>query len=165
MVSFATALGAFAMKPMAQFALRLFGFRNVLIWNALCAAAIVALCAAFRPSWPLVAVFVVLLVGGLFRSLHFTTTNTLAYADVPQEKLSAATSFYSTAQQLSQALGVAVAAAVLQVSVAIGGRPVAEMPDFTVGFLVAAALMALSAPLSIRLPADAGEGIVTGRRR
>jgi EmrB/QacA subfamily drug resistance transporter len=165
MVSFATALGAFAMKPMAQFALRLIGFRNVLIWNAVCAALAVAFCAAFRPGWPMVAVFMVLLVGGLFRSLHFTTTNTLAYADVPNEKLSAATSFYSTAQQLSLALGVAVAAAVLQSSVALSGRASAEMPDFSLGFLVAALLMLLSAPLSIRLPADAGEGVVMGRRR
>ncbi len=165
MVSFATALGAFVMKPMAQFALRLFGFRNVLIWNALCAAATVALCATFRPGWPLTAVFVILLVGGLFRSLHFTTTNTLAYADVPHEKLSAATSFYSTAQQLSLALGVAVAAAVLQMSIAISGRSAAVVSDFSLGFLVAALLMALSAPLSIRLPQDAGEGIVTGRRK
>ena len=165
MVSFATALGALTMKPMARFALRAFGFRNVLIWNAIVAAATVAFCAAFRPGWPLTAVFMVLLVGGLFRSLHFTSTNTLAYADVPHEKLSAATSFYSTVQQLSLALGVAVAAAVLQASVAFSGRVMAEMPDFSVGFLTAALLMALSAPLSIGLPHDAGEGIVAGRRK
>nr|WP_237182132.1 DHA2 family efflux MFS transporter permease subunit [Roseomonas marmotae] len=165
MVSFGTALGAFVMKPMAQTALRWFGFRNVLIWNALLAASAVALCAAFRPGWPMAAIFVVLLVGGLFRSLHFTTTNTLAYADVPQPKLSAATSFYGTAQQLSSALGVAVAAAVVQVSVSVAGRESPAMPDFSAGFLMGALLMALSAPLCWRLPPEAGEGIVTGRRR
>lgn len=165
MVSFATALGAFAMKPMAQFALRRFGFRNVMIWNAVCAALTVAACAAFRPGWPMAAVFVVLLLGGLFRSLHFTTLNTLAYADVPQEKLSAATSLYSTAQQLPLALGVVVASASLQVSMAFAGRDAAAMPDFTAAFLVGALLTLLAAPLSVSLPRDAGEGIVSGRRR
>lgn len=165
MVSFATALGAFAMKPMAQFALRRFGFRNVMIWNAVCAALTVAACAAFRPGWPMAAVFVVLLLGGLFRSLHFTTLNTLAYADVPQEKLSAATSLYSTAQQLPLALGVVVASASLQVSMAYAGREAAAMPDFTAAFLVGALLTLLAAPLSLSLPKDAGEGIVSGRRR
>ncbi|EFH09859.1 MFS transporter [Teichococcus cervicalis] len=160
MVSFATALGAFAMKPMAQFALRRFGFRNVLIWNALLGALAIAACGAFRPGWPMAAIFVVLMVGGLFRSLHFTTLNTLAYADVPHEKLSAATSLYSTAQQLPLALGVAVASAVLQASVAIAGREAAAMPDFTAAFLVGALLTAAAAPLSLRLPPDAGEGIV-----
>ncbi|ONG58977.1 MFS transporter [Pseudoroseomonas deserti] len=160
MVSFATALGAFAMKPMAKFALRRFGFRNVLIWNAVCAALTIAACGAFRPGWPMAAVFVVLLLGGLFRSLHFTTLNTLAYADVPQEKLSAATSLYSTAQQLPLALGVVVASAALQLSVAAGGRAVAAMPDFTAAFLTGALLTLLAAPLAMRLPKEAGEGIV-----
>ncbi|MFC7610048.1 MFS transporter [Teichococcus aestuarii] len=158
MVSFATALGAFAMKPMAQFALRRFGFRNVMIWNAVCAALTIAACAAFRPGWPMAAVFVVLLLGGLFRSLHFTTLNTLAYADVPQEKLSAATSLYSTAQQLPLALGVVVASASLQVSMAFAGRDAAAMPDFTAAFLVGALLTLLAAPLSVSLPRDAGRG-------
>ncbi|WP_200845300.1 MFS transporter [Roseomonas sp. 18066] len=160
MVSFATALGAFAMKPMAKFALRRFGFRNVLIWNAVCAALTIAACGAFRPGWPMTAVFLVLLMGGLFRSLHFTTLNTLAYADVPQDKLSAATSLYSTAQQLPLALGVVVASAALQISVAMGGREVAAMPDFTAAFLTGALLSLLAAPLALRLPKDAGEGIV-----
>ena len=164
MVSFATALGAFAMKPMAKFALGRFGFRNVLVWNGVGAALSIAACATFRPGWPMAAVFVVLLMGGLFRSLHFTTLNTLAYADVPQEKLSAATSLYSTAQQLPQALGVAVAAAVLQTSVALGGREAAAMPDFTAGFLAGAFLALLASPLAARLPKDVGEGIVSGRR-
>lgn len=165
LISFATALGAFVMKPMAQFALRLIGFRNVLVWNAVASAVMVGACAAFRPGWPVAALFMVLLVGGLFRSLHFTTTNTLAYAEVPHPKLSAATSFYSTAQQLSTALGVAVAAAVLQASVSFGGRASPAPVDFSAGFLIGAALMLVSAPLAWKLPPEAGEGIVTGRRR
>ena len=167
MVSFATALGAFAMKPLARIALGQFGFRNVMIWNAVLTALSIAACAAFRPGWPMAAVFMVLMLGGLFRSLHFTALNTLAYADVPQEKLSAATSLYSTAQQLPLALGVAVASATLQVSVALGGREMAAMPDFSAGFLMGGFLTLLAAPLAASLPKDAGEGIVAapGKRK
>jgi EmrB/QacA subfamily drug resistance transporter len=165
MISFATALGAFAMKPMAQTALRWVGFRNVLVWNAVIAGLLVMACAAFRPGWPIPVIFAVLLVGGLFRSLHFTTTNTLAYADVPQPKLSAATSFYGTAQQLPGAVGVALAAAALQASVALAERPAATMADFSVGFLLGGLLMLISGPMSMRLPPEAGEGVVAGRRR
>ena len=164
MITFSGALGALTMKPLAKFALRRFGFRKVLVWNALLAALSVAACAAFRPAWPTMAIFVVLLLGGLCRSLQFTAMNTLAYAEVPQEKLSAATSLYSTAQQLPQAVGVALASAALQVSIGLAGRDSASLADFSVGFLVAAALTALAAPMAWRLPPEAGEGIVTGRR-
>jgi EmrB/QacA subfamily drug resistance transporter len=165
LVSFASALGALAMKPMAQFALRRFGFRNVLIWNAVLAGASVAVCGAFGPGWSMTGIFIVLLIGGLFRSLQFTTMNTLAYADVPQDKLSAATSFYSTAQQLPLALGVAMASAVLQGSVWLAGREAASMIDFTLAFLAGAGFMLASGPMALRLPLNAGEGIVAGRRR
>ena len=71
---------------------------------------------------------------------------------MPQEKLSAATSLYSTAQQLPLALGVALASAVLQASVALSGRSAVAMPDFTAGFLTAALLTLLAAPLAAGRP-------------
>ena len=43
--------------------------------------------AAFRPSWPLLALYAVLLTGGFFRSLQFTAYNALAYADIPRERV------------------------------------------------------------------------------
>ena len=35
LITFASAAGAFVMKPAAQHALRLFGFRDTLLWNGL----------------------------------------------------------------------------------------------------------------------------------
>src|SRR5690349_10167826 len=92
LVSFATALGALAMKPLARPLLRRFGFRRALIGASLVAAVGVALPAAFTPDWPLPLIFALLALGGLFRSLQFTALNTLAFADVPTARLSAATS-------------------------------------------------------------------------
>ena len=122
LVSFATALGALAMKPLARPLLKRFGFRRALIGASLVAAVGVALPAAFTPDWPLALIFAVLALGGLFRSLQFTALNTLAFADVPTARLSAATSFAGTAQQLAPALGVVLATTSLEVSAMLAGR-------------------------------------------
>ena len=51
-------------------------------------------------------ILAVLLIGGFFRSLQFTSINTLGYADIDQQRMSRATSFASMGQQLSLSAGV-----------------------------------------------------------
>ncbi len=84
LITFASSAGALVMKPGAQYALRLFGFRDTLIWNGVLSGVMLIACAAFRPTWPAAAIYLVLLVGGFLRSLQFTAYNTLAYGDVPR---------------------------------------------------------------------------------
>jgi len=156
LVTFATALGAFAMKPLVRPLLRRFGFRAVLAANGAAAAAGVAVCALFSPAWPLAAIFIVLAAGGLTRSLHFTALNALAFADVPQEKLAAATALSGTVQQLGVALGVMLGSLTLMASVAVAGRAQPVLSDFAVGFVVAGLLILLSLPATLRLSRDAG---------
>jgi EmrB/QacA subfamily drug resistance transporter len=156
LISFATALGAFTMKPLVRPLLRRFGFRNALLINGVLASAGIALLALPNPAWPVAAIFLLLAFGGLFRSLQFTSLNTLVFADVQPEKLSAATSFYSTLQQLSPALGVVLATTTLEASRLIAGRPALALADFSTGFLVAAAVTLLSIPMLAALSRDAG---------
>lgn len=163
LVSFATALGALAMKPLARPILRRWGFRTVLMGGAVLSAVGVAVGALFTPAWPLAAIFVVLALGGLCRSLQFTALNTLGFVDVPQARLSAATSFSGTTQQLAPALGVVLATTALESSLALAGRPALAPADFAVGFLVAGAVVLASAPLFARLARDAGTA-VSGHR-
>jgi EmrB/QacA subfamily drug resistance transporter len=161
LVSFATALGALAMKPLVRPILRRFGFRNAIVGNSLLAAASIGIGAAFTSAWPLALVFVVLALGGLFRSLQFTALNTLAFAEVPQARLSAATSLFGTVQQLSPALGVVLATGTLEASAALAGRQDGPLltSDFAAGFLVGAAVVAASAPFFARMPPDAGAAV------
>jgi MFS family permease len=161
LVSFATAVGALAMKPLARPLLRRFGFRVALAVNALLAALGIAICAAFTPAWPAVALFLVLALGGLARSLQFTALSTLAFADVPQPRLSAATSFFGTAQQLSPALGVVLATGSLEASAGLHGRSGLAVADFGWAFVVAGLVVASSAPFFLRLHPEAG-GAVSG---
>jgi EmrB/QacA subfamily drug resistance transporter len=159
LVSFATALGAFAMKPLARPVLRRFGFRRALIGGALLSAVGVAVLAALSPAWPVAAIFAVLALGGLFRSLQFSALNALAFADLPAARLSAGTSLFGTVQQLAPALGVVLATAALEASAALAGRPALAMEDFASAFLAAAAVIAVSAPLHARLAPGAGAAV------
>ncbi len=115
-----------------------------------------ALCAAFRPDWPLAALYVALLLGGLLRSLQFTAFNSLAYAEIERPEMSAATSLYSTFQQLSQTIGIAAGAALLQAAMTWHGHAAPMLGDFSVAFLAVGAIVLLAAPLATRLPRDAG---------
>ena len=110
MITFATALGAMGMKWAAATILRRFGFRTVLVINTLISSVFLAVCAAFTQTTPVAMMVTLLLVGGFFRSLQFTSINTLAYAEVDPAQVSRATALISVAQQLAISAGVALGA-------------------------------------------------------
>ena len=161
LITFASSAGALVMKPATQAALRRFGFRDTLVWNGVLSGVLVGACAAFRPTWPAAAIYAVLLVGGLFRSLQFTAYNTLAYGDVPRAKMSAATSLYTAAQQLAATIGISLGALALEVAMGFARRA-PSVGDFSIAFVAVAALTLAAAPLAVRLPRDAGDDL-TGR--
>ena len=70
--------------------------------------------------------------------------------------MSAATSFYSTLQQLSLTLGITVGAAVLEFATTLSGRATPSLGDFSVAFGVVAAFSLAATPFAFRLPDDAG---------
>jgi MFS family permease len=155
-ITFASSAGALVMKPATQSALRWLGFRTTLLWNGVVSALLLAAMAAFRPTWPLAAIYAVLLTGGFFRSLQFTAYNTIAYADVHRRKMSAATALYSTVQQLSQVIGISIGAAALEAITAISQRAMPSLYDYSIAFLVVAAISLTSTPAALFLPRDAG---------
>jgi MFS family permease len=157
LLTFSAALGAIAMKVAAAPVLRRFGFKRVLVGNAVLGATFLAATGLFRPDTPHGLILAVLLAGGFFRSLQFTSLNTIAYADIPPERLSRATSFASVAQQLSLSAGVALGALALHLAASgrHGGGGLAT-GDFAPAFLAVAAVATLSALVFARLPADAG---------
>jgi EmrB/QacA subfamily drug resistance transporter len=163
LLTFAAAVGALTMKLTAKRILRRFGFRSVLVVNALISAASLAACALFEATTPGGVILAVLLVGGFFRSLEFTSINALAYSDVTRERMSRATSFASVGQQLSLSIGVGLGALILHVVVGLRGGETAAAADFAPAFLAVGAVSALAALVFWRLPADAGAE-VSGRQ-
>jgi EmrB/QacA subfamily drug resistance transporter len=159
LVTFASSAGSMAMRPVAKPLLHKWGFRTVMIWNGLVASAFLALIAAMRPSWPITAIYGLLLVGGFFQSLQFIAYNTIAYADIPRTQMSAATSFYTTFQQLNLTLGICVAAAALAGSMGLTGHDHPLVTDYSLAFLVVTAVSLLASPTCTRLPKDAGDAL------
>ncbi len=165
LLTFASSAGALLMKPTAGPILDRIGFRRVLIVNAVVSAAMLAACGLFRPETPHALILFTLLVGGFLRSLQFTSINALAYADVPDGRLSKATSFASTMQQLSLTTGVAVGAGVLEATRWAQGDPVLEARDFAPAFFVVGAISMLSALVFLRLAPDAAAALSRRRRQ
>jgi MFS family permease len=160
LITFASSAGALVMKPAAQYMLRLFGFRNTLIWNGVLSGIMLIACAAFRPTWPAAAIYLVLLVGGFLRSLQFTAYNTLAYGDVPRAQLSAATSLYTAGQQLAATIGVSVGALALEVARTASGHTTPDISDFSAAFVVIGLMTLVAAPIALFMPLTAGDDLI-----
>ncbi|MDR3516751.1 MAG: MFS transporter [Azospirillaceae bacterium] len=156
LVTFTGAVGSILMKASSVSILRWVGFRTAMIWNAVLATGFIAIDAAFRPSWPMWAIYVILLISGFFQSLQFSAYNSIAYADIPAHRMSAATSFYTTFQQVMLSLGICVSAFALQISRMVSGHPHTTLSDFSVAFLVVTGISILAAPVCALLPRDAG---------
>ena len=162
----ASAAGSFAMKIAAIRILRRWGFRTVLVVNGAISAISVLICAAFTGDTPLLLIFLVLLIGGFFRSLHYTALNSIAFADIPMPRMSAATSFSSMVQQISNGMGVAVAAVVLNWILIWRGASLTLIPiaDIQLTLIIMAALTLCSCLYFTRLAPDAAAE-VSGHRR
>ncbi len=161
-LTFISAAGAMVMKTTAQPILKHFGFRRVLISNALIAVAFLAANAFFTPATPHWLIMVALLIGGFFRSLQFTALNSICYADVPRGSMSNATSFAAVGQQLSLSTGVAIGAAALETARAFHDGGALRAEDFGPAFLFVASISALSLLAFLRLAPNAGDEL-TGR--
>jgi EmrB/QacA subfamily drug resistance transporter len=156
LITFSGAIGAMTMKVAAAAILRRFGFRAVLTANAVVSAVFLAACASFTQTTPVAAMLAVLVIGGFFRSLQFTSINTLAYAEIETARVSRATAMVSVAQQLAISSGVAFGALAVETAVVMRGGGTLTAHDFAPGFLAVAAVSSLSALIFARLSPDAG---------
>jgi EmrB/QacA subfamily drug resistance transporter len=159
LTTFAGAVGALIVKPLARGILFRFGFRRLLIVNGLLASLTLMAFALFKPTTPHVIILGVLLLGGFLRSLEFTSLSAITYAELETRQISAATGMASVAQQVSISLGVATGAMVLEISEWLVGRNEPAVADFAAAFIVVGMVSALTSVLMLRLPADAGDEI------
>jgi EmrB/QacA subfamily drug resistance transporter len=164
MLTFASAAGALFMKTMAANILQRFGFRQVLLWNTLLVAGSLVAMGMFTSHTAHLVIIAVLLVGGCFRSLQFTSLNALSYADIEKPQMSQATSLASVMQQLAAGTGVTVGAFALQSSNFLQSHATVVAADFPPAFWAIAAVATTSLFWLGRLSANAGADI-SGHRR
>jgi EmrB/QacA subfamily drug resistance transporter len=159
LLTFASAVGAVLMKVTAAPILRRFGFKRVLVVNALVSSLFIAAAALFTAATPHAVIIAVLLIGGFFKSLQFTSINSIAYADIDNKAMSRATSFASVAQQLSLSAGVVIGALVLELERMARNDTNVVASDFAAAFVFVATLAASSALVFAMLPKDAGASL------
>jgi len=162
-ITFVGAAGAMGMRAVAPRALRRWGFRNVLIINGVIAVLLFAVEALFRPNWPMPLIYLALLLGGFSAAMQFTAYNTVAFADIPPAKMSAATSFYATCQQVCLTLGIIAAASSLAASRYFSGHSKLSLGDFSVAFVLVSVVGLLAPLISLRFAPDAGHEL-SGRQ-
>ena len=156
MITLGTSVGTFTMKSLVVRIIRRWGFRSSLCVIGVLGASSYAICGFFRPTWPVFAIYAVLIMSGFLMSFQFTAYNTIAYDEIEAPRMSSATSFYSTFQQLTLSLGICVAASILQVTMAIGGRQKPIFSDFSTAFWIVTAISFCSIFANIRFDKSAG---------
>src|SRR6266542_1739222 len=119
-------------------------------------AMLVAACATFTPGVSFAWIVCILIVGGFFRSLEFTSLNTIAYADVDNRRMSRATSLVAVAQPASISVGVAIGALAVDLTLWARGRDTITAADFQPAYLTVAVIAGCAFFVFARLPADAG---------
>lgn len=159
LMTLATAVGAIVAKPVAPVLLRRYGFRDTLMINGFFASAGYALCGLFRPGWPMPVMFLIMVLAGFFMSLQFTGYNTIAYDEVAQDRMSSATSFYTTFQQLMLSMGICAGAAALQGAMVLGGHDRPQFLDFTAAFWTVAVISLSATIWNRRFSHEAGTEI------
>lgn len=165
MLTFATGIGSIFMKTQVATILGRYGFRRVLVFNALIAALFAMAPALFTIATPPLLIIALFLVGGLSRSLEFTSLNTLAYADVSLERLSRATSFAAVCQNLSGSVGVTIAALGLDLAQrTMGGGDLAPA-HFPPVFILVAVISASSVFMFMQLSKSAGASLLPADAR
>ncbi|MHA6642293.1 MFS transporter [Mesorhizobium sp. A623] len=158
MITFVSAIGAMGMKLATTWVFRMAGFRKVLVFGSLISAASVGANGFFTPETPYALILVILLAGGFLRSMFFTGINALTYAEISSEDTSKATPIAAVGQQLSIALGVAVAGGILEASTHFHGASL-TLADFHIAFFIVAGISALAAIWFVRLATDAGSAV------
>lgn len=163
MITFIGALGAITSKFIAERVFAAGGFPRVLITASVGGCILLGVNGFFTPDTPPIFIYLVLLVTGLMRSMFFTGVNALGFADIDDEEASQASAITAVSQQLSVAMGVAVAGGVLEFSSHITGGGL-TLIDFHIAWYVVAIISLSSALPFLRLAPDAGAD-VSGHKR
>ncbi len=153
LITFLNTAGAMSMRAWVRHLVRRFGFRAVFLSGVFLVSALMAGMALFEPKTPHVLIAGYLFVFGVLRSAQMIGMSALAYSDIPDERMSRATSIFALGQRLSQSLGVGISATLL--TLFAGSGPV-TLFDFKLVFLAIALLMASSALGFRRLKPDDG---------
>jgi EmrB/QacA subfamily drug resistance transporter len=149
------------LKTLVTRTLRRFGFRNVLVASTALVTVTVGACALLAGHVSYWTMFMMLAASGMARSLLFTGLSTLAFADVPRAELGSASVLWNLAVQMTSALGVSLAAILMNGIALISAQPTGHVSlrNCVGALLVTVLIGALSIFPFAKLPRDAGASV------
>jgi EmrB/QacA subfamily drug resistance transporter len=162
-LTFAFSVGALAIRTMSTRLLRFFGYRRLLLGNAVLSALLIGSFILLRADTSRWLMLTDILVFGVVRSIQFNAVQTLSYSEMPRLRLSQSTSLGSVVQQLSMGLGVSLSATVLGIAAGPGGHP--SIFDFRLVFGLIALLPLASLPGFLTLHPNDGREVSGYRGR
>ena len=157
-------VGNLTIKPATTPLIRWLGFKKLLLINGALNVLALLACAFITPTTPVWVIFVVLYLGGVFRSVQFTGVSTLAFADVPSAQMSYANTLFSTATQLAVGLGITLGAIGIRLGekasdwLALDGVPGIS---FRLAFVFIALICLVGMADTFRLAKNAGSAVST----
>jgi EmrB/QacA subfamily drug resistance transporter len=152
--------GNVGIKPATTPLMRRFGIRTVMLSAIVASALLLAAMALLQPTTPMPLLVALLVASGVARSVGFTAYNSVAFADVPAERMTSANTLNATLQELGSGLGVAVGALLVRLGGAVGFAPGGDA--FRFAFVLLAVIFLVPAVEAFLLPRSAG-AVVTGR--
>ncbi|WP_198545909.1 MFS transporter [Actinacidiphila yeochonensis] len=158
-------VGNIGIKPATGWLFGRFGYRSLLAVSGVALAGTMAACAFLTAGTPLWLIAVIAVASGAARSLGLTGYSTLAFADVPADRMRDANTLNATVFQTAAGLSVAAAGVALRL-----GGPLTHglfgHTSLALSYGTAFLLLALgalgAAAGALRLPAGAGDAL---RRR
>ena len=154
MVTFASAVGAFGLKFVAERIIERLGFRLSLMVSCTITAAGIFGMGMYSPDTPQPLMMAFLLATGFFQSLFWTATNAFIFADIEDKDAGQANVISQVGVQLTLAFGVALGGGLLEgFRLMHGGEPL--LADFHWAFWVMASVTLIAVIVFARVPRTA----------
>ena len=153
-----TAAGVLLAKPVSLRLLRFFGYKRLLIINTFFAGLSIGSFIFIDAHTSIYVIGLLTLFYGFILSLQYSAMNSLGYADISPENLSAATSIMGTLQQLAQSFGVAASAIFIRFFSSIVSKSTTLTPIiFHYTFFSISILTLISGLIFLRLNREDGQ--------
>lgn len=155
------ALGVLLSKPLVLSILRVLGYKYLLIVNTtLVSFSLVSFTFVTQHS-SIYFIGCLTFIYGFLMALQYTAINSLAYANIEQEDVSAATSIMSTVQQVAQSFGVAIAALIVSLySGNYTGHGSLTVTNFHYTFVTLGLVTLLSIVLFFQMKPEDGQELI-----
>lgn len=154
------AVGVLIVKPLSLYILRLLGYKKLLLLNTCFISLSLASFALISEATAVYQIVALTFIYGFLIAAQYTAMNSLAYANIGEEHMSAATSIMSTVQQLGLSFGVAIAAIIIKLMSHTLSANTLTPSIFQHTFLAASVMTLLSNFIFIKLKKEDGQELI-----